>query len=76
MKTKTNGLRDYLKANRRASREAEIGNHDRPVSFSRVHKSKKVYDRKKLRRPTGRKPGTKRVHGTPTILPTLGKNRG
>ena len=49
MKTKTNGLRDYLKANRRASREAEIGNHDRPVSFSRVHKSKKVYDRKKLR---------------------------
>ena len=44
MKTKTNGLRDYLKANRRASREAEIGNHDRPVSFSRVHKSKKVYD--------------------------------
>lgn len=46
MKTKTNGLRDYLKANRRASREAEIGNHDRPVSFSRVHKSKKVYDRK------------------------------
>ena len=60
MKTKTNGLRDYLKANRRASREAEIGNHDRPV----------------MRRPTGRKPGTKRVHGTPTILPTLGKNRG
>ena len=44
MKTKTNGLRDYLKANRRASREAEIGNHDRPVNFSRVHKSKKVYD--------------------------------
>lgn len=90
MKTKTNGLRDYLKANRRASREAEIGNHDRPVSFSRVHKSKKVYDRKKLRaddkrhlpssfpsgRPTGRRPGTKRVHGTPTILPTLSKNRG
>lgn len=90
MKTKTNGLRDYLKANRRASREAEIGNHDRPVSFSRVHKSKKVYDRKKLRAddkrhlpssfPSGGRqaggPGTKRVHGTPTILPTLSKNRG
>ena len=50
MKTKTNGLRDYLKANRRASREAEIGNHDRPVSFSRVHKSKKVYDRKRQKK--------------------------
>ena len=48
MKTKTNGLRDYLKANRRASREAEIGNHDRPVSFSRVYifffKQKTAYE--------------------------------
>lgn len=49
MDAKRNGLRDYVKANRRASREAEIENHARPVSFSRVHKSKKVYDRKKLK---------------------------
>lgn len=39
--------RDYIKANRRASREAEIENHNRPVNFCRVHKSSRVYDRKK-----------------------------
>lgn len=49
MKTKSNELRDYIKANRRASREAEIENHNRPASFSRVHKSKKVYDRKRVK---------------------------
>ena len=38
--------RDYIKANRRASRLAEIENHNRPVSIAGVHKSKKVYDRK------------------------------
>lgn len=41
--------RDYIKANRRASREAEIENHSHPLSLSRVHKSKKVYDRKRQR---------------------------
>ena len=49
MKTKSNELRDYIKANRRASREAEIEDHNRPASFSRVHKSKKVYDRKRVK---------------------------
>ena len=39
--------RDYIKANRKASREAEIENHTRPVNFCRVQKSKKVYDRKR-----------------------------
>lgn len=39
--------RDYIKANRRGNREAEIENHSHPISFSRVHKSKKVYDRKR-----------------------------
>ena len=38
---------DYIKANRKASREAEIKDHTRPISFNRVHKSKKVYDRKR-----------------------------
>ena len=47
MKTTRITARDYIKANRKASREAEIGNHGRSVSFCRVHKSKKVYDRKK-----------------------------
>ncbi|MEG0519259.1 MAG: hypothetical protein RR555_10410 [Bacteroidales bacterium] len=39
--------RDYIKANRKASREAEIENHTHPIHFKRVHKSKKVYDRKR-----------------------------
>ena len=39
--------RDYIKANRKASREAEIKYHTRPVRLERVHKSKKVYDRKR-----------------------------
>ena len=47
MKTNKFSLRDYIKANRKASREAEIENHTRPVNFCRVHKSKKVYDRKR-----------------------------
>lgn len=40
---------DYIKANRKASREAEIENHSKPVSFNRVHVSKKVYNRKKVK---------------------------
>ena len=48
MKTKKkDSFMDYIKANRRGSREAEIENHGHPVSFSRVHVSKKVYNRKK-----------------------------
>lgn len=45
MKTNKNAQSDYIKANRRGSREAEIENHGRPVNFCRVQKSKKVYDR-------------------------------
>lgn len=40
---------DYIKANRKASREAEIENHTHPVNYNRVCKSKKVYDRKKMK---------------------------
>lgn len=47
MKTKKMTQRDYIKANRKASREAEIEQHTRPVNFCRVHQSKKVYDRKR-----------------------------
>ena len=46
MKKRTFTQRDYIKANRRASRLAEIENHTRPVNIAGVHKSKKVYDRK------------------------------
>lgn len=38
-------------ANRRAARLEEIAEHCRPVSFRKaVHKSKKVYDRKRLKK--------------------------
>jgi len=46
-KVKTAKLADYIKANRKGSREAEIENHNRPVSHNRVHVSKKVYNRKR-----------------------------
>ena len=50
MKTKRkkqDPLVEYIKANRKGSREAELENHGRPVSHNRVHVSKKVYNRKK-----------------------------
>lgn len=50
MKTKKkNQKADYLKANRKGSREAEIENHGRPVHLNRIHVSKKVYNRKRFK---------------------------
>lgn len=40
---------DYIKANRKASREAEIEMHGHPICHKRVHESKKVYNRKKIK---------------------------
>ena len=41
---------DFMLANRRAARLEEIAEHGRPVSFRHsVHKSKKLYDRKRLK---------------------------
>ncbi len=37
-------------AQRRAARMEEISEHGRPVSYTALHKSKKVYDRKRLKR--------------------------
>ena len=37
-------------AHRRASRILEIQEHGRPVSYTALHKSKKVYDRKRLKK--------------------------
>ncbi len=43
--------KDFLLANRRAARREEIEAHGRPVSFRKaIHKSKKAYDRKALKR--------------------------
>ena len=42
---------DYMLAQRRAARMDEIAEHGRPVSMrTALHKSKKVYDRKRLKR--------------------------
>lgn len=44
-------LADYVKANRKASREEEILAHGKPVSSRpAVFKSKKVYDRKRQKK--------------------------
>lgn len=40
---------DYIKANRRGSREAEIENHGHPVSMNRVHVSKRAYSRNRMK---------------------------
>ena len=43
--------KDFLLANRRAARIEKIQEHGRPVSFrTALHKSKKVYDRKRLKK--------------------------
>ena len=41
---------DFLLANRRAARQEEIQAHGRPVQArTMLHKSKKLYDRKKMK---------------------------
>ena len=43
--------KDFLLAHRRAARMEEIQEHGRPVSYrTALHKSKKVYDRKRLKK--------------------------
>ncbi len=43
--------KDFILANRRASRMEEIERHGHPVRSGRmVHKSKKVYDRNRMKR--------------------------
>lgn len=42
---------DFILANRKASREEEILAHGKPIAFRpQVHKSKKRYDRKRLKK--------------------------
>ena len=42
-------VEDFIKASRKGSREAEIELFGHPVSYQRIHKSKKTYDRKKIK---------------------------
>jgi hypothetical protein len=45
---------DFMLANRRAARLEEIAEHGKPVSFRRaIHKSRKIYDRKRLKKMAG-----------------------
>ena len=46
MKQKTNKQMDYVKANRKGSREAELEHSNGFVSHHKIHKSKKNYTRK------------------------------
>lgn len=39
----------YIKANRKASREEEIKAHGKPLPKSKVHNSRKAYDRNKTK---------------------------
>ena len=42
---------DYMLAQRRAARMEAIAEHGKPVSFRKaLHKSKKAYDRKRLKK--------------------------
>ena len=42
---------DFMLAQRRAARLEEIAEHGKPVSFRKtLHKSKKAYDRKRLKK--------------------------
>ena len=42
---------DHMLAERRAARLVEIAEHGKPMSFRKaIHKSKKVYDRKRLKK--------------------------
>ncbi len=44
-------LEDFIRANRKAARQEEIERHGRQVQSRRmVHKSKKTYDRNRLKR--------------------------
>lgn len=40
---------DYIKVNRKASREAEIESHGKSINPSRVQISKRVYSRSKMK---------------------------
>lgn len=51
MKKKIGDVTDYIKANRKASREEEIAAHGKQISMrTAVHKSKKIYDRNREKR--------------------------
>lgn len=49
MKQENRKLLDYVKANRKGSREDELSNENGWKSKSKIHKSKKTYNRNNFR---------------------------
>ena len=39
-------IKDYILANKRASRQIELDENRRPLTVTKIHKSKKIYSRK------------------------------
>lgn len=56
-KKQKNALTEYVKANRKGSREAEIEMYGHPVNHHRVWVSKKVYNRSQMKRLSRSDPG-------------------
>lgn len=48
-KKKRTPLEEYIKAARKGSRQAEIEQYGHPLPKHRIHASKKVYNRRKLK---------------------------
>ena len=53
-RSKIGELEDYIKVNRAISRREEIEKHGRPIKIFGIHKSKKVYDRKRMKKELSR----------------------
>lgn len=53
-RSKIGELEDYIKVNRAISRREEIEKHVRPIKIFGIHKSKKVYDRKRMKKELSR----------------------
>lgn len=67
---------EYIKANRKGSREAEIEMYGKPLPKHKVHQSKKVYDRKRMKADERRLPSfyllaSKRSTWTTILLSTI-----
>lgn len=41
---------EYVKINRKLSREEEVAKYGRPMRIFGIHKSKKIYDRKRMKK--------------------------
>ena len=49
-KNSIGNIDEYIKINRKLSREEEIAKYGRPIRIFGIHKSKKIYDRKRMKK--------------------------